>query len=65
MVGWNVATSTVVGAVDLQVLSMSLMIFLYTEMCILLSQIYVLLSVKYPGYAASKIYLVECSKARK
>ena len=35
MVGWSMATSTVVDAADIKVLSMSLMIFLYTEMGIL------------------------------
>ena len=58
--------STVVGATDLQVLSMILMIFFYILKCVLYYLIFTfLLSVKYPGYARSKIYLVECSMARK
>ena len=52
--------STVDGAADLQVLSMSLMIFFYILKCVLYYLRFMLLvSVKYLGYTANKIYLVD------
>ena len=54
------AASTVVGATDLHVLSMSLMIFFYILKCVLYYlRFTLLLSVKYLGYDANKIYLVD------